>query len=175
MGHPYAEAVLGDFEEECARVADRYGPSLARSWYWWQLVRSAGALTRLTRLDGRGTVRLVGTAVAAYAAALTLLRVVSPVIVHVVAARGLRFEFAYGAMVFVTGGLAGYVTTRASAPRAIAGALLFLALTLSAGAVHVATAVPAEFGFRVVKVATLAAAACAGGLRGASRRVIPAV
>lgn len=174
MDHPYAESVLGDFEEEFALVAHRHGPSAARGWYWWQLVRSSGSLMRLTRWDGRGSLRLLATGAVVYGAALTLLRVVSPAIVHLVTANGLPFEFAYGATVFATGTLTGYVAARASAPRAIAGALLFLALTLSVGAVHVATANPPDLGFRVVKVATLTAAACAGGLLGVSRRFMRA-
>lgn len=172
MGHPYAEGVLGDFEEESSRVAARLGPAAARRWYWWQLARSAWSLIRLTRLDGRVALRLLATAAVAYWAALTLLRIVSPAIVHAVAPSGLGFDFAYGATVLVAGVLAGYGAARTSAPRAIPGAVLFLSLTLSVGAVHVAAGAAAEIGFRVVKVAILAAAGCGGGLLGATRPLV---
>lgn len=169
VGHPYAESVLGDLQEEFAAVAERGGWSAARRWYWRQVARSFPSLIRLVRLDSRPALRLMATATAAFGSALALLRIASPTIVHTVGPAGFGFEAVYEGAVLITGALAGVATVRASAPRAVCGALMLLALALGVGAVHVASGAPAELGFRVLKVVTLMAALCAGALFGIRR------
>lgn len=168
-GHPYADGLLGDLEEEYAAVAKRRGRAAARRWYWRQVAGSFPSLIQLVRLDVRLALRLVATAAAAFGGALALLRIATPMIVHTAGPAGLGFEAVYDGAVLITGALAGFTTARASAPRAAWGALMLLALALSVGAVHVASGLPAEAGFRAVKVVTLIAASCGGALVGMGR------
>lgn len=52
----YREAILGDLAEAFALLAKERGPGVARTWYWWQAVRSFGSFAwrwaqRIIELD----------------------------------------------------------------------------------------------------------------------------
>jgi len=161
----YRDAILGDLEEEFAKLVSRSGVSFARRWYWSQTLRAIGPLTWSQSHDFGVSIRIAATAVATYLMSLEGIRAESALVRMVIPFGTTTLNrIVMLACVALAGLLAGWTIVKALPQRPVIGAIGILSLVLAVGTHHVVVGSSAETVFRSMKVLTLGLAMCSGSL-----------
>lgn len=173
--HPYRDAILGDLDDECARIEATAGAGEARRWYRGEARRSLLPIVSTLSLAPTLAIRLLAIVVIVYVAIVRLAGVAGLEIERVSGrGSGPAFVVPYLAVVAIAGGIGGLVVTVAARRHAFVAALFLVTITVAVGGLHLFGGARNEFGFRCAVLLVFAPSVVVGlfvGLSSVTRSI----